>query len=830
MTNFFYHAVLSKKNLLKIYKGSTLVSKNIKNVNLTLFEINKLLFQYKGNTPLEYLKSFNKTESIQNKEKNKEKFFWKKVWEWVVKRILSEHLNPLRNELLKDLNINLIKTNIQDFHWNNNLLIPNPVTEKRDNGDLDLFMFTEENPILLIEKLKATNKLCDIKNEKNSKFYSFLYNSEIVWWLVQIDLHFINNKIQFENSYFDYYRIPYLFFLLWIALHKINLKISQDGVFIKKRIWKYWDKYIKFENNILNFLENILFVSKTNIKNICSYKELAEFINWTIFSEINFLNTLKSEYNQKFKNNDKLNEIKKYLILWDMTSSEFENKITSLINENYPFIEDIVNWMEQEEIEFEEKREQRKNDLKKLFKTNDLNSVNISEKKYFSVYTGYSKDLFLIKELQEILEEKISNDVSLYLVWGSVRDVILWNSISDYDLTWNLSSEDIIKYFWWNKTEKNWTVFFKYRGFDFEYTPLFNNSIELDSKKRDFSINSIYLRLKDLHFIDLYWWIDSIKNKILKATENPNDRYTEDYLRIIRAIRFKNKYKFNIDEETELFIHKLKNNLISIKNERVKDEFIKWIKIGSFMEELIEKDILQLYFPEINEIKWQNQFSPHTHKYDVLEHSLLTYKNSLKYFPEKNYMFYFSALFHDIWKTNISNFKNWKFINVWLDIIHKNFKNLCFQNKDIDYIYFLIKHIKEPFLNLDIDDNNERTLITKLKKFLISTKLNLSFLKDLVELNFCNKLRYWTIEEVDCLKTLTKFYKAIEKIREKENFLTLSSLNINWNDLIALWYKGKELKIILEETLLFVNDFPEKNEKNQLIEHISKKYKDKKIV
>ena len=835
------------------------VSFGIIDLKMTLSQMEYNLQDYNGKDPLSYLKQIDKIlfKSDKNEEKDslsllenaidtnwlfenteikKEKFFWKKLWDWIVKRIPNNLLQSLRNEI-RDWIDYIPNTRLYDQSKNRNLLYPNIFSDKIDNWDLDLFFLTSENPSIVIEKLKSKIKIHWINH--NGSSWSLLVESPVLDWFAQVDLHIINDEKVFSNSYFNYYRVPYLFFLLGIAFHKIWLKLGQDWVYKKETIWKYGEQYVLIDLNIYNFLYKIFWFKEEDIKSISSYKELANYINNSEFSKIPFLNTLKSEYNQKFYKNEKLDAIKSYLSLWTNSIEEFRLDITKRIYSNYSDLKNIVNGMIEEEIKIEKERDNRKKHLQKLFGTQDLWSLNVSVKKYMSIFNWYSQDLVLIKELQELSTEAFWEEANLYLVWWCVRDIFLKKYIKDYDITGNISSEDIAVLFNWKKTDKNWTVFFQYKWFEVEYTPFRSNwswkgSLESDAWKRDFTFNSIYLRLKDLCIIDLYDWISSINKKIIKGTWVIQDRLEEDPLRLLRSIRFEKQLLFNIESQTAILIEKNLNLLDSIARERIKNELIKWIVYKWYVRKLLKLWIFQKYFPEFNEMNWLNQFSQSYHKYDVLEHSLQTYEKALEYFPDKNLNFLLASLFHDIWKpkqfeesrkfeiwSNDYNLAKEEFNHskIWSKLIEKRLENLKFSTKDIKYISNLVRYHQVDFLQINHEFNNQRVLINMIKNFMSKTNVSFNFVQDLIDMSYCDRLgsgSQW-FEQTQLFRH--KLIKSLDIIEKNKEVITIKDLKINWTNIMSLGVSWRQVKEIFDKILEYLIEYPEKNEKHLLMNY-----------
>lgn len=283
-----------------------------------------------------------------------------------------------------------------------------------------------------------------------------------------------------------------------------------------------------------------------------------------------------------------------------------------------------------------------------------------------------------ISGVVEILEK---NGYQAYLVGGCVRDLLLGRIPKDWDVTTNATPEQIISLFpktfyendfgtvgVVNETTEDATLkvveVTPYRlesGYsDFRHPDevKFSTKLEDDLKRRDFTINAIATTLskgaiKDI--VDPYGGIKDIKDKVLRTVGNPGDRFTEDALRIMRAIRLSNDLGFTINIDTKKALQSHIGLLKRISTERIRDEFIKVImskepKKG--IELMAEVGILDIILPELMVARGveQNQ----AHAYDVWEHLL----RSLQHAADKEWPLdiRITALFHDISKPETKRF------------------------------------------------------------------------------------------------------------------------------------------------------------------------------
>jgi len=265
----------------------------------------------------------------------------------------------------------------------------------------------------------------------------------------------------------------------------------------------------------------------------------------------------------------------------------------------------------------------------------------------------------------------------LALVGGPVRDAILGRLGNDLDFTTNAhpkESEKILNK-WadsvWDIGAAFGTVAGKkgeitveittYRSENYEKDSRkpaveFGENIEGDLSRRDFTINAMALELTtdEPTFIDLFNGVDDLENKIIKTPGKPEDSFTDDPLRMMRAARFMSQLNFTIDESVLVAIKEMAHRLSIISSERVRDEFIKIImsdnpRLGITL--LVECGLADIFLPEIPKLKLE--IDEHHHHKDVYEHSLTVLEQAIALEARlggANLTLRLAALLHDIGK------------------------------------------------------------------------------------------------------------------------------------------------------------------------------------
>lgn len=273
-------------------------------------------------------------------------------------------------------------------------------------------------------------------------------------------------------------------------------------------------------------------------------------------------------------------------------------------------------------------------------------------------------DFYIPIHINEILTQ-LETKGEAFIVGGCVRDLLLGNVPSDYDITTNLKPEEVIGLFKGHKfTNKNGlkhgTVSLIYNNEIVEITTYrcegkyidgrhpseisYSNSLREDLVRRDFTINALAYNPKT-GIIDYFEGQKDLKEGIVRAIGNPYQRFSEDYLRILRALRFASRYGFVIEEKTAKALKDLANNLTIISSERIMREL---------EEILVSKDIFryllaykEVFLTIIPELKSSVNFDQKSiyHKDDVYTHIAYVVSYTKPIFPLR-----MAALLHDISK------------------------------------------------------------------------------------------------------------------------------------------------------------------------------------
>ena len=231
-----------------------------------------------------------------------------------------------------------------------------------------------------------------------------------------------------------------------------------------------------------------------------------------------------------------------------------------------------------------------------------------------------NKRIELPADVKFIMDTLWDNGYDSYIVGGCVRDSILNRNPNDWDITTEAEPEEIIKIF--DKViltgvkhgtvtviiNKNQYEITTYR-YDGEYEDgrhpqqvKFVKDLKEDLARRDFTINAIAYNERN-GIVDYFEGIQDLNKKIIRTVGEPEKRFSEDALRMIRAVRFSSQLNFNIESRTFNSIKKLAANITKVSKERIRDEFNKIIVTDlKRLEELINTDLFEYIIPDMKKV------------------------------------------------------------------------------------------------------------------------------------------------------------------------------------------------------------------------------------
>ena len=456
------------------------------------------------------------------------------------------------------------------------------------------------------------------------------------------------------------------------------------------------------------------------------------------------------------------------------------------------------------------------------------------------------------KEVSHVTDTLEKAGFEAYLVGGCVRDLLMGKEPKDWDITTNAKPEEIVALFDKTIYENNFgtvavciptehivthetssqdvsretpeyliievTPFrleTKYSDFRHPDEVKFSDKLEDDLKRRDFTVNALSYRVKSNghNLTDIFDGIKDIEKKVLRTVGSPDERFKEDALRMLRAIRFSIQLGFSISHETGESILKNSDLIKKISSERIRDEFIKIINsenpsAGVMM--LQKFGLLKNIIPELEEGIGCMQSGEHV--YDVWQHLLY----ALQHAADKNWPLNIrlSALFHDIGKPKSRREerrigkKKYTFYGhevISARMAKKIMERLKFSGKEIELVSKLVRH------HMFFSDTE---LITLSAVRRIITKIGKDNIWDLMNLRECDRVG---TNKKETSYRLRKYHAMIEEALRDP--ISVSQLKINGEYMMKeLGIKaGPRMGFILNALLEEVLDDPSKN----TVEHLS---------
>lgn len=443
---------------------------------------------------------------------------------------------------------------------------------------------------------------------------------------------------------------------------------------------------------------------------------------------------------------------------------------------------------------------------------------------------------FIIKlpeKVKFIIDTIMDAGYEAYAVGGCVRDSILGRVPDDWDITTSATPHQVKELF--KRTidtgiqHGTVTVMLEKEGFevttyriDGEYEDsrhpkevTFTANLVEDLKRRDFTINAMAYNDK-AGLVDVFEGILDIERKMIRCVGDPKERFTEDALRMMRAVRFSAQLGYEIEENTAAAIEELAGNLVNISAERIQVELVKLVTSPHPENLRIAYDtgITKVIMPEFDVCMETVQNNPH-HCYTVGEHTL---KSMESIRPDK--VLRLSMLFHDIGKpSTISTDEKgihhfYGHPNVSEEMARKILRRLKFDNHTVYMVTGLVKYHDR---NVEPAPKYVRRAILKVGEDIFP------LLFDIKKADIAAQSDYKREEK---LETLEQVRKAYEEVLANNQCVSLKTLAVTGKDLIteAGMQSGPGLGRVLEKLLDEVIEDPGLNNKETLL-RLAEKYK-----
>lgn len=437
---------------------------------------------------------------------------------------------------------------------------------------------------------------------------------------------------------------------------------------------------------------------------------------------------------------------------------------------------------------------------------------------------------------QAIMDRLTAAGYEAYVVGGCVRDSILGREPQDWDITTSAKPEQVKALFprTIDTGLQHGTVTVLQDREEFEVTTyridgkyedsrhpsevLFTPDLKEDLKRRDFTINAMaYSETAGL--VDLFGGLEDIRGRIVRCVGDPLERFGEDALRILRAIRFSAQLGYDIEGGTREGIRRLAPSLRRISAERIQMELVKLLT-SDHPDDLriaCELGVTRVFFPEFDVAMETGQNHPH-HRYTVGEHTL----HSLQYVrPDKRLRL--AMLLHDIGKPatrttdgdGVDHFHGHPAVG---ERMAEDFlRRLKFDNDTIREVCKLVLY-HDYGNSVEPDMRIVRRAVNRIGEDAFPA---------LFEIKRADVLAQSDYMRQEKLELIDRWQELYRQVREQNQCVSLKELAVNGSDLIqAGWKPGKELGMVLQKLLELVLEEPRYNTAEFLLAE-AEKYKEK---
>ncbi|MDO5145581.1 MAG: CCA tRNA nucleotidyltransferase [Eubacteriales bacterium] len=434
------------------------------------------------------------------------------------------------------------------------------------------------------------------------------------------------------------------------------------------------------------------------------------------------------------------------------------------------------------------------------------------------------------KPAVHIIQTLSSHGYEAYIVGGCVRDSILGLTPSDWDITTSARPDQIKALFprTIDTGIKHGTVTVMVDKEGYEVTTYridglyedhrrpsdvtFTSSLREDLMRRDFTINAMAYNEEE-GLVDLFGGMKDLENRTIRCVGKATDRFNEDALRMLRAVRFAGQLHFTIEQETRQAIIDCHQNLKDVSAERIQMELLKLLISDhpEFLREAFRTGLTSVFLPEFDTMMATPQNNPH-HCYTVGEHTIHAVCHA-----KPNPVIRLTLLLHDVAKPmtkstdqyGVDHFSN--HYRIGAEKSKEILKRLKFDNQTIQIVSTLIYHHDIRFKDPKVSGRRH------VRKVMHSVGPNLfPYLLDVMEADVSAQSDYYQAEK---LSILAETREACDEILKAGDCLGLKDLKINGNQLKALGIReGKIIGSILNALLSMVLEHPKLNESSYLEE------------
>ncbi len=480
-------------------------------------------------------------------------------------------------------------------------------------------------------------------------------------------------------------------------------------------------------------------------------------------------------------------------------------------------------------------------------------------------------DLPIPEEVSYVTKTLIESGYQAYFVGGCVRDLLLNKEPSDWDVTTNATPEQIQELFEHTFYENDFgtvgvvndsvTEIINKLETEIDYDPSsyeevsdetldllkqkvtyetlqvvevtpyrtesvysdgrrpdsieFSDTLEEDLKRRDFTMNALAFDPVSREITDLYGGIKDIQNKVINTVGDPNERFTEDALRILRAVRFAAQLGFTINKEVQDSIVTHKSSLSKISRERVRDEFTKMLLTNDPLQALfLAKDLHVLDFVSPDLSRGIGVTQNGAHVYDVFEHNVRTMQHG----ADKDWplVIRLAGLFHDVSKPETRRYSKEKddytFYGhevVGARVTKKALEDLKFSKKVVDKVTTLVRW------HMFFSDPDQITLSAVRR---IIRNVGPDNVWDLIRLRICDRIGMGRPKEKSY--RLRKYVSMMDEAMRSP--ISVKDLKLNGDEIMEMFglKPGRQIGYLLKALMNITLETPENNNRDFLVQKV----------
>ena len=439
-------------------------------------------------------------------------------------------------------------------------------------------------------------------------------------------------------------------------------------------------------------------------------------------------------------------------------------------------------------------------------------------------------NIILPEKVNFIINRLKENGYEAYAVGGCVRDSVLGRIPDDWDITTSATPNETKALFprTFDTGIEHGTITVLVEKESFEVTTyrvdgeyedsrhpkevVFTRSLKEDLLRRDFTINAMAYNEEE-GLVDIFGGMEDLKRKTIRCVGNASERFGEDALRILRAVRFAAQLGFEIDSETMEGIQSLAPTLANISAERIQVELVKMLVSPNprLLKLAYELGITKVILPEFDEMMHTEQETPH-HMYSVGEHTLKAVEQ-----VRADKVLRLTMLLHDVAKPQMktmddSGVAHFKMHDIkGAEAAKKILKRLKFDNDTLGKVTKLIQYHD---YRMPAQPKNVRRAVNKIGEELFPYYLEVRKADTMAQSDYMRQEKLQNISEIE---------QCYQGILEKKECVSLKMLAVTGRDLIADGMEpGKQIGAVLQALLEYVLEYPECNTKEALLSRARK--------